>query len=352
MSIIRLPGLIDVHVHLRDPGQTHKEDFFTGTSSALAGGFTTVLDMPNNIVPITTQERLEEKIQSAKNQTVCDIGFYFGSLGDTIEEFQKIKDTVFGLKLYLNITTGGFIITPEKLNSIFQSWTSSQPILCHAEEDMIDMIVEIVRKIRKPVHICHTSSKNELQKIIKAKNEELPITCGVCPHHLFLNETIAQHLEGYGKMKPPLHTQKDTEFLWNNLQYIDVIESDHAPHTKEEKNSENPPFGVPGLETTLPLLLHAEKEGKLSRNKIISLCYQRPMEIFHIPQQPDTFVEIEDREFIISDDHLFTKCQWTPFKGMKARGIIKKVTIRGKTVFENGNILINRGEGIVIYPET
>src|SRR5437764_965058 len=106
MSTIILPGLIDIHVHLRDPGQTHKEDFYAGTVAALAGGFTKVLDMPNNISPITSLVRLDEKIKIAKEKIVCDTGFYFGSLGDNIEEFIKVKDKVFGLKLYLNETTG------------------------------------------------------------------------------------------------------------------------------------------------------------------------------------------------------------------------------------------------------
>ena len=129
MSIITFPGLIDMHVHLRDPGQTEKEDFYTGTSAALAGGFTTVFDMPNNKIPITSKERLDEKIRTAKEKIVCDIGFYFCSLGDNLSEFAKVKDNVFGLKLYLNITTGYFLIDEKKLGEIYTHWAKNKLIL-------------------------------------------------------------------------------------------------------------------------------------------------------------------------------------------------------------------------------
>ncbi|MDO8639653.1 MAG: amidohydrolase family protein, partial [bacterium] len=147
MTKIILPGLIDPHVHLRDPGQTEKEDFYTGTCAAIAGGFTTILDMPNNKVPITTLERLEEKISFAKQKTACDIGFYFGSLGDNLDEFEKVKNKVFGLKLYLNETTGNFLINKEKLLKIFSAWPSDKPILLHAEDEAVSFVIETVRRV-------------------------------------------------------------------------------------------------------------------------------------------------------------------------------------------------------------
>src|SRR5689334_5358828 len=112
---ITLPGLVDVHVHLREPGQTHKEDFYTGTSAALAGGYTAVFDMPNNAEPITTVARLKEKINLAKQKTVCDIGFHFGSLGDNLSEFAEAREMASGLKLYLNVTTGNYLLDPAHL---------------------------------------------------------------------------------------------------------------------------------------------------------------------------------------------------------------------------------------------
>ncbi len=184
-NTITLPGLIDPHVHLRDPGQTHKEDFLSGTSAALAGGFTTVLDMPNNSVPITTLDLLEAKIAGAKSQVVCDIGFHFGTLGDNFEEFPKVINKVTGLKIYLNVTTGGFIIDKAKLLDIYRAWPGNKPILLHAEDDVSDLVWETLRATRKPTHICHVSSQAELELVIKAKDAGLPMTCGVTPHHLF-----------------------------------------------------------------------------------------------------------------------------------------------------------------------
>ncbi|MDO8619572.1 MAG: amidohydrolase family protein [Candidatus Daviesbacteria bacterium] len=367
-QIISLPGLIDIHTHLRTPGQENKEDFLTGTSAALAGGFTTILDMPNNKIPITTQVLLAEKIELARQSSVCDIGFHFGSLGDNLEEFEKVTaghpersegSLVFGLKLYLNPTTGNFLIDRAKLKSIYQSWPGNQPILLHCEGETMPMALKVIKETGKKTHICHVSSKEELSAIIEAKKAGLPITCGATPHHLFLTEEDAKTLGAYGHMKPFLKTQADVDFLWQNLENIDIIESDHAPHTKEEKDSDNPPFGVPGLETTLPLLLTAVSEGKLKLEDIERLCHKNPARIFNIPTSPDTKVLVDlDEEYEIKNqqavsfgnENLKTKCGWSPFNGKKVKGKVKQVYLRGEKVFENGKILAKEGSGKVIYP--
>lgn len=387
--MIKLPGLIDIHVHLRTPGQEHKEDFFTGTSAALTGGFTTVLDMPNNKVPITTLELLEQKIEIAKKNIVCDVGFYLGSLGDNLEEFEKVtqsvilrpktegslanasseilrpsiggaqndRPSVFGIKLYLNVTTGNFLIDEEKLTQIYQAWPNpvpngaGQPILLHCEGETMPMALKVIRATGKKTHICHVSSKEELSAIIEAKNEGLPITCGVTPHHLFLTEIDAQKLGPYGHMKPYLKTQKDVDFLWQNLDKIDLIESDHAPHTKSEKESETPPFGVPGLETTLPLLLTAASEGKLAIDDIIHLCHTNPAKIFNIPTDENTYIEVDETvTYNLSPENLHTKCGWSPFAGRRVKGKVKTVYLRGEKVFEDGKILAKPGSGKIISP--
>ena len=347
--MIKLPGLIDVHVHLRDPGQTEKEDFFTGTSSALAGGFTTVLDMPNNKIPITTFEKLNEKIESARKKTVCDIGFYAGSLGDNSKELMKMEQYVFGLKLYLNKTTGNFIIDEKKLIKIFGDWKSNKPIIIHAEEDVIDLVIKAVKKTGKKVHFPHTTNQEQFEKIILAKKNKLPITCGINPHILFLNKNDVKTLESFALMKPELASKSDQNFLWKNLKHIDVIESDHAPHTIKEKNSDHPPFGVPGLETTLPLLLTAVSEKKLSIDRTIELCFENPRKIFNIKTGNNTWIEVDEKEeYIIDNKNLLTKCGWSPFAGKKVKGRVKKVFIRGKKVFENGKLLVKQGFGKVI----
>ena len=415
--MLTLPGLIDPHVHLRDPGQTHKEDFYTGTAAALAGGYTTIIDMPNNKIPIATFARLNEKIAIAKKKIVCDVGFYFGSVGDNIDEFEKVQDKVFGLKLYLNETTGNFLIDKKKLEKIFTAWSSTKiissqsmplhsgilstkkskplkkplksklPILVHAEEKRVEDVISVVRKIKIHTHFCHVSTAYDLKQIIKAKEDNLPISCGVTPHHLFLTEKDVETLGPFGKMKPPLATKKDQEFLWKNLKYIDVIESDHAPHTVEEKthkkdnltiSQHNPvanvnerlnylsleksqtapdktidktPFGVPGLETTLPLLLTAVSEKRLKIEDIIRLCYKNPSKIFGIKADPQTKIEIDiHQSYIINHKSLFTKCGWSPFDGWRVKGKVKSVFVRGTKVFDNGRILVKPGFGIILQP--
>lgn len=350
MKLLRLPGLIDPHVHLRDMGQNEKEDFFTGTSAALAGGFTTVIDMPNNPTPITTRERLEEKIKIAKQKVVCDIGFYFGTLGDNLNEFKNLRTNhtylVHGLKIYLNHTTGNFILDKAKLKEIFAAWPKELPILFHAEEETFDTVLELVKQSPRPVHLCHMTTKYELEHIIEAKEAGLPVTCGVTPHHLFLTEKDTKILGPFGMMKPVLKPQRDVDFLWKHLKAIDVIESDHAPHTKEEKELLPTPFGVPGLETTLPLLLTATHEGRLPIDEIIRLCHTNPAKIFNIPTDKTTFVEVDPNEsYEISNKHLFTKNQWTPFNGWKVTGKIRSVTMRGTTAFKNDHLLVSPGWG-------
>lgn len=171
-EIIILPGLIDPHVHLRDPEQTNKEDFYTGTCAALAGGFTTILDMPNNKTPITTSEKLDEKIKIAQEKIVCDVGFHFGSLGDNLEEFKKVKQKVIGLKLYLSLTTGGFILSKEKIEATFKAWPKNKVILVHAEDDSLDLAIEFAKKHKNKIHICHISTAYDLKKNHQSKRGE------------------------------------------------------------------------------------------------------------------------------------------------------------------------------------
>jgi carbamoyl-phosphate synthase/aspartate carbamoyltransferase/dihydroorotase len=347
-KIITLPGLVDPHVHLRDPGQTHKEDFLSGTSAALAGGYTTVLDMPNNVEPITTLERLEAKIDSARRQVVSDIGFHFGTLGDNFAEFPKVIDKVKGLKIYLNVTTGNFIIDKDKLVDIYKAWPSDKPILLHAEDDVSELVKNTLRTVPKATHICHVSSRAELEFVIRAKDAGLPITCGVTPHHLFLSNKDADRLGAFGHMKPFLKPKADQDFLWQNLDYVDVIESDHAPHTKAEKDSATPPFGIPGLETTLPLMLTAEAEGRLTRAQLLDRLHDNPARIFGVASDETTHIEVDMSEYEIKNEALLTKAGWTPFVGRHVIGRVSYVSLRGKTVYENGHVLAKPGSGLIL----
>jgi dihydroorotase-like cyclic amidohydrolase len=340
---ITLPGLIDPHVHLRDPGQTHKEDFYSGTAAALAGGYTMVLDMPNNTEPITTYERLLAKRALAKASTVADIGFNFGTLGDNFDEFPKVIDLVTALKIYLNVTTGNFIIDKDKLRDIYEAWPEQKPIMLHAEDDVSDLVWTTLKAVPKQTHMCHVSSQRELEFVIKAKDAGLPVSCGVTPHHLFLTEKDAERLGAYGFMKPFLKPQTDVDFLWEHMDYIDIIESDHAPHTKEEKDSDTPPFGVPGLETTLPLLLTAEQDGRLSRKQLVERTHDNAQRLFNLPDQPDTAVEVLLGDFKFKNEALHTKVGWSPFAGQKVSAQVNKVTVRGAVVYEAGKVLAKPG---------
>lgn len=346
--MITLPGLIDPHVHFRTPGQAHKEDFLSGTKAAIAGGFSAVIDMPNNKIPITNYQILNEKIKIAKKQIVCDVGFHFGSLGDNLDEFEKVKDKVFGLKLFLNKTTGNFIIDKESLVKIYSKWPRSLPILVHAEEDVIDLVIKVCKQTKKKTHVCHVSTIESFKKIINAKKSGLPITCGVTPHHLFLTSKDVKKLGPFGLMKPRID-DGFSKFAFKHLKYVDVIESDHAPHTAREKRSDEPPFGVPGLETTLGLLLSACSQGKISIEDIIRLCHEGPAKIFGISQNAKIIVD-ESEEWTVRGSKLQTKCKWSPFEGWKLKGRVKKVYIRNKLVFENGKFLVSPGFGKVVKP--
>jgi dihydroorotase len=345
---IRLPGLVDLHVHFRDPGQTAKEDFHSGTRSALAGGFTTVLDMPNNAVPVVSASLLAAKAAVAGAKIVCDAGLYLGSLGTDLDELSDPENLAWGLKLYLNRTTGGYLLGPDRLAAVFSAWHGRGPILVHAEADVIDTVLATAASTGRRVHICHVSRRAELEPVLAAKHDGVAVTCGVTPHHLFLTEADARRLGPFGEVRPRLALPSDVDFLWDHLGDIDVIESDHAPHTVEDKRQGA--FGFPGLETTLPLLLHAEREGRLTRQDIVDKCSGAPRRILQLPEQPDTVVEVEPVEVGISARGLLTRAGWTPFEGRTGFGRVRRVVLRGEPVFQDGRVLAPPGSGRLLRP--
>ena len=317
---MRWLGLIDVHVHLREPGATHKEDFLTGSQAARAGGFSFVIDMPNNPQPTITLERLEEKIKLTE-KAKCQIGFHFGTDGKNLKEFKKVWNNpkVFGLKVYLSRTTGELLIEDEKvLEKVFLNWQSDKPILVHAEDDKMPLSIKLGKKFKRRLHICHVSLKQELEWIRKAKKDGQRITAGVTPHHLFLKQ-------GEATMKPPLGLETDRLALWQDLLNgtIDLVESDHAPHTREEKQKEPPAFGVPGLETTLGLMLRGVKKKKCTLNQVKKWLYDNPKKIFNIPEQKTKIDFDPNKAWIVEEKSLKTKCGWSPFKGWQLYGKVE-----------------------------
>lgn len=340
-NLLKLPGLIDPHVHLREPGATQKEDFETGTKAAIAGGYTTVLDMPNNPTPTVTQKALQEKINLATGRIFADVGFHFGASKESIQYFPQIQDKVFGLKLYMNHTTGELLIEDEAiLEEIFSKWTKEKPVLVHAEAETLEKAISLAKKFGNKLHVCHVSLKKEAEMIKKAKEKGLNVSSEVTCHHLFLTEEDQKRLGPFGMMKPPLRSKEDQNALWEGIKdgTVDMIGSDHAPHTKEEKLGEKVPNGVPGLETSLPLLLTAVSDGRITIEKLIELTSINPRKVFNVPEQEDTYTEVDLEEQYTINEKLYTKSGWTPFAGMKVKGKVKKVVLRGQLVFDGQNI--------------
>ena len=350
-NIIKLPGLADVHAHFREPGATHKEDFFTGTQAAIAGGYTQVLDMPNNNPPTVDPKALVQKEKLAKGKIWCDVGFNFGATRKSSKYFKKIQKDVFGLKVYLNHTTGPLLVEkPKDRETIFKSWTSPHPLMVHAEGETIEIAIKLAKKYQKRLHVCHVTG-DQVKTIQKAKAQGLEITCEVTPHHLFLDKSQIARLGGFGIMKPPLSSKSDQKKLWDNLDKIDMISTDHAPHTIEEKMQKPPAFGVPGFETMLPLMFSAIAQGKFTTQRLIEMCAKNPRKIFSLPNQPDTYVLVDfSQTFKISPKNFYTKNKWTPFEGMAGRGEVRKVVIRGKAVFLEGKF-VGKPQGKIIKPQ-
>ncbi len=341
--------MIDVHTHLRDPGATHKEDFYTGTCAALAGGVTMVLDMPNNPTPTITSSALQKKDKIAKEKAVCDYGLIFGaSQDDNTNEFKKVVQRTIALKVYMDHTTGSLLIEDlSLLEKIFQNWNCPKPIMVHAEAGTLAKAIALAYLYKRHLHCCHVSLKEEVELIKKAKQRGLKITSEVTPHHLFLTSKDQKKLGPYGIMKPPLR-DGDQESLWQGIKdgTIDMIGTDHAPHTKEEKESGKPPYGVTGLETALPLLLNAVRHRRISLEKVVELYHENPRKIFKLPKQKNTYIEVDlNSEWKISNDNLKTKCGWTPFNNWEVYGKVEKVVLRGRTVYKDGKVLAKAGSG-------
>jgi dihydroorotase-like cyclic amidohydrolase len=352
MTALRLPGLIDVHVHLREPGGEHKEDISTGSAAALAGGVTMVLDMPNTYPPLVDAESLAAKRELISRRALCDVGLYIGASETNASEAAGLASQAIALKIYLDQTYGPLQMRSlAALLSHFRTWPATQPIAVHAEGLSIAIAIGLARVYARRLHLCHVSRADEIALIRAAKESGAVLTCEVTPHHLFLTEADARQLGPYGFMKPPLATTADVTALWANLDVVDCIATDHAPHTRAEKESDSPPPGVPGLETMLPLLLSAVSQERLTLERLVQLTHEAPQRIFHLPKQPDTYVEVDTRmRTVLEHNGWHTKCGWTPFEGLDVQGHIRRVVLRGCTVYKEGVIRAAPGFGRVIPP--
>ncbi len=353
--MIKLPGLIDPHVHLREPGQTHKEDWDSGTSAALAGGVTMVLAMPNTKPPIFDADTLDLALDAAKQKARCDYAQFLGAGPNNVDWDKQngLPQRAAGLKMYLDSTFGELRLDDMTLwQEHFKTWPKNLPIVVHSESRSMAAVILMAAIYDRPAHIAHISLKEEVLLIKAAKERGIKVTCEVCPHHLFLtappSPALGRGVGGEGRMevRPRLTTQADVDALWANLDVIDCFATDHAPHTLAEKDSENPPPGFPGLETMLPLLLTAVHNGRLTINQIIQKSVLNPRKIFNLPEQPETWVELDKNaayELRAADMH--SRCGWTPFEGWKVRGRVRRVVLRGQEAFRDGKILVPPGFG-------
>jgi carbamoyl-phosphate synthase/aspartate carbamoyltransferase/dihydroorotase len=352
--MLKLPGLIDVHVHLREPGATHKEDWDSGTAAALAGGVTTVLAMPNTQPPVTDAASLELALSAAAAKARCDYAQYLGAGPQNTTALAPLAPRAAGLKMYLDQTYG-----PLRLDDMtlwmehFQHWPAGLPIAAHAEGRSLAAVILVAALYDHPLHLCHVSRREEILLIRRAKEQGLAVTCEVCPHHLFLSEEDIPALgPGRSEVRPRLATPADQEALWANLEVIDCFATDHAPHTLAEKDGPNPPPGFPGLETMLPLLLEAVHAGRLSLEEVLLRTVTNPQRIFNLPPQPDTWVEVDPgAAWEINAAQLHSRCGWTPFEGWQVHGRVERVVLRGREAYRAGEVLAAPGSGRNLRPE-
>ena len=356
--MIRLPGLIDPHVHLREPGATHKEDYESGTASALAGGVTMLLAMPNTRPPIFDAETLNLVLQAASQKAYCDYAQYLGAGPENAEIAAQLAPRAAALKMYLDSTFGQLRLDDMTLwMEHFRLWPGRTPIVTHSESRSMGAALLMAHLFDKPIHIAHISLREEVLLIKAAKERGIKVTCEVCPHHLFLAEG-GQPLSAAGdcctdglsggraEVRPRLASPQDAAALWENLDVIDCFATDHAPHTLAEKDGPNPPPGFPGLETLLPLLLTAVRDGRLTLEQLIEKSVTNPRRIFNLPEQPETWVEVDEKAvYELRAAEMLSRCGWTPFEGWQVCGRVRKVVLRGRTAFNDGKILVEPGYG-------
>jgi dihydroorotase len=328
-----IPGAVDVHVHLRHPGGSHKETPETGTAAALAGGVVAILAMPNTLPPLATPADLRASLDQIATRIRCDVGAYYGATDTNADMIAEQNAIACGLKIYLNDTYG-----PLRLETLaaaaqhFSAWPASRPLVVHAEGLMTAAAIGLAAAHRRPVHIAHVSRREEIELIAAAKEAGLPVTCEVTPHHLWLTHADGIALGGYGEVRPALASAADRDALWSHLNVVDCIATDHAPHSREEKEDVSPPPGMPGLETSLPLLFTAVADGRLTADRAVELLSTTPARLFRIPTPAHSEVRLElGGPWSVPDSGFQTRADWSPFAGMAVRARVVSTTLRGQS---------------------
>jgi dihydroorotase (multifunctional complex type) len=394
-NLLVLPGLIDEHVHLRDEGKAYKEDFTSGTAAAAAGGFTTVLDMPNNDPVTMSVQTLQNRLRVAQRKILVNVGFY----SEFPKKLPAIADIVaegaVGFKLFMGCQIGGLNIDDDQsLQDGFKEVAkSSVPLAVHAEDKAtltaneeklkqakktgaadflrahtesvelkaIKRLLKLSEQIDVRLHFCHVSTQEGLNAIAEAKKGGRSVTSEVTPNHLLLS---SDDMKRYGQMvimAPPLRSKTHIDAIWKGIEdgSVDALGSDHAPHAQSEKSASNiwdVKVGVPGLETTLPLMLTVVKKNRLTINRVVQLLAEKPAEIYGLNdlgrlengKNADLTILDFNRQFKIDASKFKSKAKFSPYDGWDVQGKVVKTIVNGQVVFDEGEIVAKGGSGFIV----
>ncbi len=387
-----LPGVIDDQVHFRDPGLTHKEDLHTGSTACAAGGVTTFLEMPNTNPATITCEELHKKLELASGKSVVNYGFYIGATPDNVAELQQAKRTP-GIKIFIGSSTGNLLVDrQEALERIFAETTL--PICAHCEDEETvrnnaaalggGKCIEDHSKIRNHeaaiiatkraidlairhnhhFHVLHVSTAQECELLREYQQKvsdpaKRVVSAEVCPHHLLFNIDDYQRLGSLVQMNPSVKTKEDNERLWLALQRgeIQVIATDHAPHTLEEKKQPYPqsPSGLPAVENSLALMLHAVNQGRLTLDRLVECMCEAPAAIWNILNKgkiaegydADLVLVDMNREKTVLNEKQHAKAGWSPWHGVSLTGWPVKTWCNGAVVFDGNRVdTAHRGQEV------
>ncbi len=375
-----LPGIIDTQVHFREPGATHKEDLHTGTRAAVLGGVTSVFEMPNTNPLTLTQADLQAKFDLAKGRAWCDHAFFIGGAAenaDRLHELERLPGCA-GVKVFMGSSTGNLLVEDDPtLERIVRNGTRRMAV--HAEDEprlkerkhiadeaahprahpvwrdetvclkATQRVVGLARKYGRRVHVLHVTTAEEMEFL--SQNKDI-VTVEVTPNHLTLvAPDCYEKLGTRAQMNPPVREQRHQNGLWRAIAegVVDVVGSDHAPHTLEEKAKTYPasPSGMPGVQTTLPLLLTAAYHGKLSLERVVDLLCHGPQRIYQIAGK-GRIARGYDADFALvdlqawrelKDEDMGSKVGWTPFAGSRVCGVPKVTIVRGNVVMRDGELI-------------
>ncbi|AFY58191.1 dihydroorotase, multifunctional complex type [Rivularia sp. PCC 7116] len=371
-----LPGVIDPQVHFREPGLEHKEDLFTASCACAKGGVTSFLEMPNTRPLTITQEALNDKLERASSKCLVNYGFFIGATADNLSELLHANPTP-GIKIFMGSMHGPLLVDPqETLEAIFAS--GEILIAVHAEDqsrlrqrreefaNIHDVAIhsqiqdsqaaliatqralKLSKKYRRRLHILHMSTAEEANLL----REDKPswVTAEVTPQHLFLNKTAYEEIGTLAQMNPPLRTSHDNQVLWQALLdgVIDFIATDHAPHTLEEKAQVYPksPSGMPGVETSLPIMLTAAEDGRCTVAQVVNWMSTAVASAYSIPNKgliaagydaDLVLVDLNSRKKVRREE-LLTKCGWSPFEGWNLTGWPVTTIVGGEIVYHEGEL--------------